>query len=87
MQAAYISSDGNLNYDGAPGNLPERSVRSHFWDADTLAYRLKIVQQTYTLYGGADGRRFDANRYDSDTHKITYTVEDGEVISCVMEKL
>ena len=64
-----------------------RTVGSHVWDADTLAYRLEITRENYAIYGRFGTGFGRVNDVSFNTHKITYEIQDGEVISCKMEKL
>ncbi len=78
IEVAYISPTGQLKYETA--NL-------FSWDfSDTVAYRMAVMETTKVLYGVV-GQPF-AFEFDEATHKITYTVnQDGDVLSCKMEKL
>lgn len=83
MQACYINDSGILCAD-CDGSW---SVAIHHWDNNTLAYRLEVKDMTYTLYGLFGGDFTDCEVGPYDTHKITYVVRNGDVISCKMEKL
>ena len=82
IEVVCHDEDGNLN-----PNLTDRSVINHAWTSGvTLAYRVKIKEEALVVHGQIGGM-FTALRDTSDTHKITYVVRDGEVVSCEMEKL
>jgi len=83
IEVVCYGEDGELKL-----NLGERAVGAHAWTTGrTLAYRVEIKEATYVVHGGFDFT-FTALRDPSlDTHKITYVVQDGEVVSCQMEKL
>jgi hypothetical protein len=79
IEVAYISPTGQLKYETA---------KLFCWDfADTVAYRLAVMETTQVLYGVV-GRVFSFGQSAHDTHKITYTVDQhGDVLSFDMEKL
>jgi hypothetical protein len=75
------------NYDGEiKFGLAPRSARAHSWSERTIAYRTVIETKTHVAYGQL-GYSFNGTRFPDDTHKITYEVEDGKVVSCKMEAL
>ena len=82
IEVVCHGEDGELKLD-----LSDRHVGAHAWTTGrTLAYRVKIKEETCVVHGQIGGM-FTALRDTSDTHKITYVVRDGEVVSCEMEKL
>lgn len=82
IEVVCHGEDGELKL-----GLRDRSAGAHAWTAGlTLAYRVEIREETRVVHGEIGGM-FTANRYNYDTHKITYVVRDGEVVSCEMEKL
>jgi hypothetical protein len=65
-------------------NLQDRTVLAHAWvEGRTLLYRVEIKETTHVVYGKTGGI-FDNIRYSGDTHKITYVVRGGMVVSCMM---
>jgi len=68
--------------------LSERAVGAHAWTyGRTLAYRAEIKEETRVVHGKIGGAFTALRDPPFDTHKITYVVRDGEVVSCKMEKL
>ena len=81
IEAVYFDTDGELCAYGRP-----RPAGCRHWER-TVLYRVEQVEMTQVRYGGAD-TAFTFRRSAYDTHKITYTVnQDGDVLSCKMEKL
>jgi len=81
IEAVYFDTDGELCAYGRP-----RPARALHWER-TVLYRVEQVEATRVIYGTV-GRGFASSKWDVDTHEITYTVDqDGNVISCKMEKL
>jgi hypothetical protein len=81
IEAVYFDTDGELRAYGIP-----RPAGNHYWEG-TVLYRVEQVKMTCVRYGNAD-TAFTFGRSAYDTHKITYTVnQDGDVLSCKMEKL
>lgn len=83
IEVVCHGEDGGLKM-----GLSDRPVGSHAWPTGgTLAYRVEIKEVTGVVHGKI-GSMFTPLRDDTlDTHKITYVVRDGEVVSCEMEKL
>ena len=80
IEAVFINNQGVLKTDSY-----DRAAGVHVWDG-TLAYRVEQVETTDVLYGSISG--WSTERFPYHTHKITYTVDqDGNVLSCKMEKL
>jgi hypothetical protein len=81
IEAVYFDTDGELRAYGIP-----RPAGNHHWEG-TVLYRVEQVETTEVVYGRL-GCGFDSFKFDVDTHKITYSVnQDGDVLSCKMEKL
>lgn len=81
IEAVFLSKNGVLKTDSF-----ERSAGLHVWEG-TLVYRVAQGETTDVLYGTVCGG-FASAKWEVDTHKITYTVDqDGNVLSCKMEKL
>ena len=81
IEVVFISSSGVLKTDSF-----QRAAGIHVWEG-TLAYRVEQVETTEVVYGPLGGG-WRVERFPYHTHKITYTVDqDGNVLSCKMEKL
>ena len=81
IEAAFINNKGVLIADSY-----ERPAGHHVWEG-TLAYRVEQVETTEVVYGPLGGG-WRIERFPYHTHKITYTVDqDGNALSCKMEKL
>ncbi len=82
IQPVCISTNGTE----VQTDMLDRAVAAHIWSERTIAYRLRIETETYVAYGRI-GYPFNAQRYSEDTHKITYEIDGGKVVSCKMEAL
>lgn len=81
IKAAFINGFGDIIVGGDP-----REVGYHLWP-NTLAYCVELVETTHVLYG-ISGSEFTTELERGDEYQITYTVnQDGDVLSCKMEKL
>ncbi len=81
IEVLCTNDDGEIKFGLAP-----RSARAHCWSERTIAYRVVIETKTYVAHGKL-GDSFTKMRGFDDTHKLTYEVEDGKVVSCKMEVL
>jgi hypothetical protein len=82
IEVVCLDGDGNLKQ-----HLTDRSVINHAWTSFvTLAYRVEVTEVTHVVYGRF-GEEFSNCEGIRDTHKITYVVRNGEVVSCEMERL
>jgi hypothetical protein len=81
IEAVYLDTNGELCANGRP-----RPASARHWEG-TVLYRVEQVETTRVIYGKGN-TAFTDEQWHNDTHKITYTVDqDGNVISCKMEKL
>ncbi len=81
IEVLCTNDDGEIKFGLAP-----RSARAHCWSERTIAYRVVVEKITHVAYGQI-GHSFSGRRLPDDTHKLTYEVEDGKVVSCKMEAL
>jgi len=83
IEVVFINKNGELRTDSPP-----RLVGVHDWEG-TVLYRVEQVETTQVLYGMLGGAfSFTGQNKARDNYKITYAVnQDGDVLSCKMEKL
>ena len=82
IQVVFINANGALVVDEGTRSVGAHSWVGHGIKSITLAYRLQ--RETHVLYGTIGGS------FCSDfvgDQKLTYFVDDGEVVGCKMEKV
>lgn len=82
IQPVCISANGTE----VQTDMLDRVVAAHIWSDRTIAYRTVIDTNIHVAYGQL-GYSFNGTRFPDDTHKITYEIDGGKVVSCKMEAL